>query len=211
MNASDSSNTVGSPTEFRIDFADKVEGSGFWIRFLARVIDLIIHYVVTFVVVIFIAVVASVIAGIMGVSPDLVAEKLGSQALIGYVLAILGSIAYHTICEGVHGSTLGKLICGLVVVKEDGTYCGVFAALGRSFAFYIDGLFFGIPAAISMSDTAKRQRLGDRWAKTMVVKRGDLEGILQVRSSLQFVIVFLGGVILDGVIFGFAQILKLAG
>jgi hypothetical protein len=42
----------------------------------------------------------------------------------------------------------------------------------------------------------------------MVVKRPDLEGIMQLRSGLRFVIVFLGGVLLDGAIFGSAQLLN---
>lgn len=210
MNLNDSSKIAGLSTEFGTDIGDIVEGAGFLIRLLARVIDLIAHYVVAFIAVVLIALVAGIVAAIMGISPDLVAARLRSQTLLGYAFAVLGSTAYHTVCEGMHGSTLGKLICGLVVVKEDGTHCGLLAAFERSLAILIDGLILGAPAAISMSDTSKRQRLGDRWAKTMVVKRPDLEGIMQLRSGLRFVIVFLGGVLLDGAIFGFAQLLKLA-
>jgi hypothetical protein len=39
----------------------------------------------------------------------------------------------------------------------------------------------------------------------MVVKRPDLDGIMQLRSGLRFVIVFLGGVLLDGASFGSAE------
>ena len=192
MNISTGSNTDFS-NEAGIDFGDKVEGAGFWIRLLARVIDVIIHYVIAFVTVIFITIVASIVAVIIDVSPDLIFERLENQVLTDYLLAMLGLVAYHTLCEGLHGATLGKLICGLVVVKEDGTHCGALPAFKRSLAFYIDGLFFGIPAVISMNSSLKRQRLGDRWAKTMVVKRSELDGSLQLRSGLRFVFVFLGG------------------
>jgi hypothetical protein len=40
----------------------------------------------------------------------------------------------------------------------------------------------------------------------MVVKRPGLEGIMQLRSGLRVVIVFLGSVLLDGAIFGSAQL-----
>jgi hypothetical protein len=102
---------------------------------------------------------------------------------------------------------LGKLICGLVVVKENGQSCGLLAAFGRSLAFFVDSLFWGIPALISMSDSAKQQRLGDRWAKTMVVKRRDLKGIVPLCSGLWFVPAFLGGVILNGALAGLAVLL----
>jgi uncharacterized RDD family membrane protein YckC len=211
MSLPDSSKGVTFSPEFERDIGDEIDGAGFWIRCLARAIDLIIHYAIYFVTVIIIAIVAGIVAAIIGLSPDLVVERLGPQALTTHALAILASVSYHTFCEGMHGSTLGKLICGLVVVKDNGTHCGILAALGRSFAFYIDGLFFAIPAAISMNDTSKRQRLGDRWAKTMVVKTRDLGGIMDVHSGLRFVMVFFGGMVLEMIIIGLSQILKLVG
>jgi len=39
-----------------------------------------------------------------------------------------------------HGSTLGKLALSMVVVREDGSPCGLDAALLRSFAYFVDGL-----------------------------------------------------------------------
>ena len=190
-----------------------IEGASPWIRFLARIIDQITCFVVTLVTANFVA-----LALYMGVaiitqdSANWAIERLQRQAFIDYVLITLASIAYYTVCEGLHGSTLGKWICGLTVVNEkSGTYCGLPAALRRTLAMFVDGLFLCIPAAVSMSDSERRQRLGDRWAKTMVVKRRDLEGVMEPRSVDRFILALLGGVTAEIVIISFDLILKLMG
>jgi uncharacterized RDD family membrane protein YckC len=184
-------------------------GSGFWIRVLARVIDLIVHYVVTFFAGLLIVIIAGVIAAVGGVSPTVLSHKLQSFSLLSYVLVILGYILYHTLCEGLHGATMGKLICGLVVIKENGSPCSLGAAFGRSLAFLIDSFFFGFVAAAAMS-SPQRQRLGDIWLHTFVVKRKDLQ-LTQLRSGGTFAVVFLGAVMLDGFLALLGQLLKLLG
>jgi uncharacterized RDD family membrane protein YckC len=186
-----------------------INGAGCGIRLLARVIDHVTHFIVSFVAILFVEIIAGIVAIIMlGMSSDAISQKMSEPTFLDFVLALLGFIMYHTLCEGIHGSTLGKLICGLVVVKENGQTCGLLAAFGRSLAFLIDSLFFCIPALISMNESTKQQRLGDRWAKTMVVKRHDLKGIVPLRSGLWFVPAFLGGVMLDGALTGLSILLK---
>lgn len=199
-----------TPGEAALPAAKPYVGSGFWIRVLARVIDLIVHYVVTFFAGLLIVIIAGVIAAVGGVSPTVLSHKLQSFSLLSYVLVILGYILYHTLCEGLHGATMGKLICGLVVIKEDGSPCSLGAAFGRSLAFLIDGFFFGLVAAIAMSSSPKRQRLGDGWLHTVVVKRKDLQ-LTQLRSGGIFAVVFLGAVTLDGFLAFLGQLLKLLG
>jgi uncharacterized RDD family membrane protein YckC len=62
----------------------------------------------------------------------------------------------------------------MVVVKEDASPCGVNAGLIRSLAYMIDSLFFGLVAYLQMNKSPQQQRLGDRWAGTIVVRRASL-------------------------------------
>ena len=39
----------------------------------------------------------------------------------------------------------------------------------RSLGYYVDGLFFGLVGWTSMSRSPTKQRLGDKWAGTVVV------------------------------------------
>ena len=188
--------------------AEGLEGAGFWIRALARGIDLLVHYTVYFLVTIITVMVAGVIMIIAGGSFDTVVDKLSHASFIGYLGAFLGYLSYSTLAEGLHGSTLGKLICGLTVIKQDETYCDLRAGLKRSLAFYVDGLFFGIPAAVSMVDDRQKRRIGDRWAKTMVVKRRMIEERLPKRSGLRFVLSLFLGVMLDGAFISAALFIK---
>jgi uncharacterized RDD family membrane protein YckC len=86
----------------------------------------------------------------------------------------LGSVVYEIICEAGHGSTLGKLALGMTVVQEDGTPCRVKPAVIRSFAYLIDGIFFGLIGYLEMQKTPQEQRHGDVWAHTIVCKRSIL-------------------------------------
>jgi uncharacterized RDD family membrane protein YckC len=197
------------------------QGAGFWIRALARIIDTILLLIIGFIVGILIGVIMGIIIGITlgiaGVPPESIEKAIedflqrsGGLTLVNYALSILATIVYYSVCESLHGSTLGKLICGLVVVTEKGTPCGIGSALGRSAAFLLDALFFGIIAAVSMSSSPKRQRLGDKWFHTVVAKRRDLQPE-QLRSAWRFVIVLMGAVALNAIILFISQLINFVG
>ena len=76
----------------------------------------------------------------------------------------------EAIGEGLGGSTLGKMTLGLRVVRPDGAPINFGAALGRSAAFFVDAIFFGLVAWTSMSGSMLKQRYGDKWANTVVVR-----------------------------------------
>ena len=97
-----------------------------------------------------------------------------SVTFAGFVLALLASIAYHTLCEGMSGATIGKRILGMVVVREDAGPCDLKAATIRSFAYLIDSLFFGLVGYLQMNKTPQQQRHGDHWAGTVVARRAAL-------------------------------------
>src|SRR5208283_4923755 len=144
-------------------------GVGFWPRVAARVIDLVAHYLVgSFTGILFM--VMLVVASGGRVSP-LVVGKLHHTGITGFAFALLGAFAYQVIFTTVHGSTLGKLVLGMVVVQEDGSPCRFKGALIRELGYFVDALFFGIIAYTAMQGTVQQQRHGDEWAHTVVCKR----------------------------------------
>ncbi len=109
----------------------------------------------------------------------LVAAIFGTAASDGFVLqgfgfylTLLLSFAYYIYFEGVIGSTIGKMIIGLKVVKTDGSPCDLKAATIRTIARMIDGLPFAyILGAIMVWTSVNKQRIGDRLADTVVVRK----------------------------------------
>jgi uncharacterized RDD family membrane protein YckC len=90
----------------------------------------------------------------------------GTNFLIWLVLAF----AYYVVAEVALGGTPGKLAVGLHVVDEDGDFIGWGRALVRNLIRPIDFLVFYLTAAISVWTSPRRQRLGDRAARTFVIR-----------------------------------------
>jgi uncharacterized RDD family membrane protein YckC len=112
----------------------------------------------------------------------------------GMALGILGGFLYHLFCEGIHGATLGKLICGLRVISSSTRPCSMKASLIRGLGWFIDALVFGLVGYTSMSKTPLKQRYGDVWAKTVVVKTRSLPPSAK-RQTGYFLIGLLLGII----------------
>jgi uncharacterized RDD family membrane protein YckC len=69
-------------------------------------------------------------------------------------------------------ASLGKMLLGIKVVREDtGEVPGVGAAVIRTLLRLIDGLFAYLVGFIAVLVSAKRQRLGDMAAHTLVVRK----------------------------------------
>ena len=92
----------------------------------------------------------------------------GLPALISFA----GMFAYFIVTEAVWGATPGKMLVGMRVVnEEDGAVIGWQRSIVRNLlrvvdvfpAFYLVGFFFAV-------SSPKTQRLGDRIARTVVVR-----------------------------------------
>jgi len=136
-----------------------------------------------------------VIAGGGHISP-LVLAKLRPLTFVSFVLSLLGSLSYHTICEGISGGSLGKAVLSMVVVQEDGGPCRLGAAWIRSLAYLVDALFFGAVGYIAMQRTPQEQRYGDEWAHTIVCKRSEAPAG-SLRSGGRFAVAFMFAVLVD--------------
>jgi len=92
-----------------------------------------------------------------------------------FMIPLALTLAYFVVLEGAFGATVGKLVLGIRVRALDGTRIGFGAAAIRNVARVVDGFPYLIPylvGAIAVSRSETDQRLGDRWAKTVVVLVG---------------------------------------
>jgi len=151
------------------DTTPVIEGAGFWIRAGARILDTLFGTLL--------GALAGLLGGItLGLLQSLSVIEPGwnlgltEGRWLLWLAGLLCSICYHTLCEGVGSASLGKVICGLRVMSEDSSPCGLKQALIRSLAYFIDSLVFGVVGYFEMTKTRKEQRHGDRWAKTLVVR-----------------------------------------
>ena len=186
-----------------------IQGVGFWPRVGARVIDTLVHYFVVLCASVLFGLLLAIAAIITHQTPAVLAAKLHHPGLMGTAFVIMGSIAYHTICESVHGSTVGKLALGMVVVQEDGTPCRFKAALIRSLAYFVDGLFFGLIGYFAMQKTPQMQRHGDDWAHTIVCQRSAAPPE-SLRSGTRFVLALMLGAMADAALVMILLLLKVA-
>jgi uncharacterized RDD family membrane protein YckC len=81
------------------------------------------------------------------------------------------ALGYYVICEALTGATLGKRMVGIRVVGEDGEHPTLGAAVVRNLLRLVDSLFFYLVGAIFALTSPLGQRLGDRAAHTVVVRR----------------------------------------
>ena len=71
--------------------------------------------------------------------------------------------------EGLVGGTVGKLACGIRVVKHDGSVCGMGRALLRNVLLIVDAACFAIIGIVTSATTKGHRRVGDMAASTLVV------------------------------------------
>ena len=95
----------------------------------------------------------------------------GGPAFLLFGLTLIIGLGYFIYFEGVRGSTPGKQLVGLKVVMADGTPCTTAAATVRTVLRIVDGFFFYLVGALFVATSGTKQRLGDRIADTVVVRR----------------------------------------
>lgn len=149
---------------------------GFWGRALAAGIDLIAE---GFASLLGMVVGLLIVAAVTGEISESAISRTGNLGI-----AFLASFAYRVSCETVGGATVGKLLLGYRVRRIDGGPIRFGAALGRTVVLNFDLLFFGIPAYRSMKDSPLRQRLGDKFSNTVVVRKNALNSKESASSAV---------------------------
>jgi uncharacterized RDD family membrane protein YckC len=166
-----------------------------------------VHYLVTFCATIFFAFLLGVASAVAHRPLGALATKLGHMTVSGFVLALLGSVAYHTICEGIHGSTVGKRLLSMVVLREDGSPCRLLPAAIRSLGYFVDALFFGVIGYFAMQKSPQQQRHGDEWAHTVVCRHTDVPPE-KLRSDGMFAAAMLFAMMVDASLLMVGMLLK---
>jgi uncharacterized RDD family membrane protein YckC len=128
---------------------------GVGMRFLALLID---------------GIILGIIGAVLGVIFRLTLGTSAGTTVASSIGSIIG-IVYFFWLEATQGATLGKRMLGLRIVKIDGSPIGWSESIIRNLLRIIDGLFVYLVGAILIWTSPQRQRLGDRVAKTVVVRR----------------------------------------
>jgi uncharacterized RDD family membrane protein YckC len=142
-----------------------MENAGIPLRFVAVLLDAVIVFVP-----------AGIIFGLLfgggwtetGNGYANAGVDLGEKA--SWLLLVLG-VSYYVLCEAATGATLGKRMVGIHVVGEDGEHLTFVASLVRNLVRLVDCLFFYLVGGIFALTSPHGQRLGDRAAHTLVVRR----------------------------------------
>jgi uncharacterized RDD family membrane protein YckC len=119
-------------------------------------------------------VVDMVVLALAALGPVLAIGENGDQNLLlaALLFGVVFVLGYYPIGEGLWGRTVGKVASGMVVVDEHGQRPGFGRAIVRTLARLIEVnpfLFGGIPAAIAVIASKRRQRIGDMVASTYVI------------------------------------------
>ena len=116
-----------------------------------------------------------IVLALLLIVPDFL---LGNEVYQATMAIWLGAaILYFPIAEGFWGRTAGKLLTGLIVVDHAGRPPGLLKAAVRTLLRLVEVnplLLGGIPAAIAVAASQRRQRLGDMLARTYVVRLKEL-------------------------------------
>ena len=110
----------------------------------------------------------TIIIGVVGAILGVIFRN--SPGLSGGVTGLL-ALAYFIVLEATQGATLGKMALGLRVTRTDGAPISWTESIIRNLLRIIDGLFVYLVGAILIWTSPLKQRLGDRVAKTVVVRR----------------------------------------
>ena len=89
----------------------------------------------------------------------------GSAAILGFTA---GQVAYYVLTQRRHGRTPGKRLAGIRVVDRIGNVPTTGALVKRTIPLIVEYLY--VIAWIGMMTSPFRQRLGDRWADTYVIR-----------------------------------------
>src|SRR5882672_10715594 len=109
---------------------DHVAYGGFWIRFVAYIIDAIL-----------LGIVGGVVASLFGVS---MMQTDWDDPTINLVSLVVGWLYFALLESSERGATVGKMAMGLRVVTSQGQRLSFMNATGRYFAKFLSAIILGI-------------------------------------------------------------------
>ena len=137
--------------------------AGFWLRFVAHILDNIVCTVAAYAAAFAFGVVVFVLSG-----DEITDAAAGTWALI---LTLVVPWLYFAFMESSsHQATLGKKAAGIIVTDEFGRRVGFARATGRYWAKFLSGLLLFIGFVIA-AFTPRKQALHDMIAGTLVLRK----------------------------------------
>ena len=147
--------------------------AGFWLRFVAFIIDaIVLHFVFTIVTLPFIASMGmrGIMRGHMPMSPEELIPLIRGLFHIFLIRTALNWLYYALLESSSWQATLGKKALGLEVTDMQGMRVSFGRATGRFFAKFISGIILLI-GFIMAGFTEKKQALHDMIAGTLVIRK----------------------------------------
>jgi uncharacterized RDD family membrane protein YckC len=146
--------------------------AGFWIRFVAFLIDAILVGIVGFIITLPLTLLGigsaiSINQNDPGAAVAALPALIAAQGL-SFVIRLALFIAYEAYFLPKRGATLGKMALGLKVIRTDGGPISVGLAIGRTFAYMLSGVILYIGYIMAGFDPQKRA-LHDRLCNTYVI------------------------------------------
>lgn len=157
----------------------RVEYAGFWLRFLAFLIDSAVMGI-GFVLILIPLIFLTGLGGFIGeIHPDEDMNDVGIFMLIGLLflaatVSLLWTWLYHALLESSEWqATLGKKVLGLVVTDMAGRRVSFGRATGRHFAKIITNMVPAFIGYIMAGFTERKQALHDMIAGCLVLRRNN--------------------------------------
>lgn len=153
--------------------APTVTYAGFWVRFLAVIIDALVIGVVVGPVTLIIEAAAGLGGGLVGqqgeINPGQIAMLAGTMAIV-FTINIAANALYEALLTASKKqATVGKMVFRIKVADLEGRRISIPRAFGRHFAKYISSVTLLIGYLIQPF-TARRQALHDIIAGTLVIR-----------------------------------------
>ena len=152
--------------------ASEMKYVGVGLRYLALFIDCIVFSIASGILLAISKGVDSVLRVIENTSISFfIFPIISIVRLLILLLFLLIFLGYPIIMEATQGATIGKKVLGLRVVTKDGMPISWKASIIRNLLRIVDHLFGGLIGAVLIWTSPTCQRLGDRVAKTVVIRR----------------------------------------
>ncbi len=151
--------------------------AGFWLRFVAYLLDVIIVGIVAVPIVLVLAVATGASAALSSMSDDNPQQALAAAGFVIFLcslfIILLGGLwLYYALLESsTWQGTVGKKALGLIVTDLDGRRVSFGRATARFFSRLITGLVPLFIGYILAGITAKKQALHDMIAGTLVLRK----------------------------------------
>ncbi len=147
---------------------------GFGRRGGARIIDLLVGQFVGFIGGMIGAVILAILQLLGAAAPGWASSFESNNLLFNVLSGLSSSMSGAVAGAWLAGVSPGKAMLGLRVVSVTGERPGFGACVVRELGYLIDSLFFGLIGKAAMDGSPLKQRHGDGWAGTTVVRRDTL-------------------------------------